>query len=326
MKAVPAAAVSAVRRTIPTRSVSEGQQHSSLALRVGVGGCRCAREPPIILELTKPRMAVLVLFTVAVGGCLAGLADGHGLAAAVTRVVGNRPGGGRRQRPQSTAGTPQRRPDACAPKTGRCRGPIAAAGGAGFRPGPAASAAWLPGGGCAASAAVAIAAVTFVSYVWLYTPLKRLTTLNTLIGAVPGRLPPVIGWTAVRGTLDVRGGRAVSDRVPLAGAALPGHRLDLPRGLCAGRACGCCPSSIRGAHDRPANGGVLRRPGAGEPVPAFGSKRGGVYAVGAMLLGWAFSASTLAFFARHRPGRPGGCCGRRCFICRCCWRCCFWKV
>ena len=41
-----------------------------------------------------------------------------------------------------------------------------------------------------------------VSYVCVYTPLKRTTTLNTLIGAVPGALPPVIGWTAVTGTLD----------------------------------------------------------------------------------------------------------------------------
>jgi heme o synthase len=47
-----------------------------------------------------------------------------------------------------------------------------------------------------------ITAFTFASYVFLYTPLKRKTTLNTLIGAVPGALPPVIGWTAVRGELD----------------------------------------------------------------------------------------------------------------------------
>jgi protoheme IX farnesyltransferase len=50
--------------------------------------------------------------------------------------------------------------------------------------------------------AAGLTAFTFVSYLGLYTPLKRLTTLNTLIGAVPGALPPVIGWAAVRGRID----------------------------------------------------------------------------------------------------------------------------
>ncbi len=53
-----------------------------------------------------------------------------------------------------------------------------------------------------APAAALVAAFTFASYVFVYTPLKRRTSLNTLIGAVPGALPPVIGWTAVRGSLD----------------------------------------------------------------------------------------------------------------------------
>lgn len=41
-----------------------------------------------------------------------------------------------------------------------------------------------------------VAALTLVSYVWVYTPLKVRTSLSTLVGAVPGALPPVIGWTA----------------------------------------------------------------------------------------------------------------------------------
>jgi len=49
---------------------------------------------------------------------------------------------------------------------------------------------------------IVLVAATLVSYVLLYTPLKKKTTLNTLIGAVPGALPPVIGWTAVTGRLD----------------------------------------------------------------------------------------------------------------------------
>ena len=51
--------------------------------------------------------------------------------------------------------------------------------------------------------AAILAALTFASYVFVYTPLKRITSLNTLIGAIPGALPPVIGWAAVRGSLDL---------------------------------------------------------------------------------------------------------------------------
>ena len=47
-----------------------------------------------------------------------------------------------------------------------------------------------------------LAAVTLVSYVFLYTPLKKRTSISTLIGAVPGALPIVGGWTAVRGALS----------------------------------------------------------------------------------------------------------------------------
>src|SRR5207247_7603698 len=46
-----------------------------------------------------------------------------------------------------------------------------------------------------------LAALTLASYVLLYTPLKRKTTLNTLIGAVPGALPIVGGWTAAGGAM-----------------------------------------------------------------------------------------------------------------------------
>jgi len=50
--------------------------------------------------------------------------------------------------------------------------------------------------------AALLAALTSATYLSLYTPLKRVTTLNTHIGAVPGALPALIGWAAVRGTLE----------------------------------------------------------------------------------------------------------------------------
>lgn len=47
--------------------------------------------------------------------------------------------------------------------------------------------------------------VTLGTYLFVYTPLKRVTTLNTLVGAVPGALPPLIGWTASTGRMSVGG-------------------------------------------------------------------------------------------------------------------------
>lgn len=50
-----------------------------------------------------------------------------------------------------------------------------------------------------------LGAVTLVSYLFIYTPLKRVTWLNTAIGAIPGALPPLMGWTAARGELSGEG-------------------------------------------------------------------------------------------------------------------------
>lgn len=50
-----------------------------------------------------------------------------------------------------------------------------------------------------------LGAVTLVSYLFIYTPLKRVTWLNTAIGAIPGALPPLMGWTAARNELGGEG-------------------------------------------------------------------------------------------------------------------------
>lgn len=53
--------------------------------------------------------------------------------------------------------------------------------------------------------AALIAFATSVSYLGLYTPLKTRTTLATAVGAIPGALPPLIGWAAARGSLSEGG-------------------------------------------------------------------------------------------------------------------------
>lgn len=47
--------------------------------------------------------------------------------------------------------------------------------------------------------------LTLASYVFVYTPLKKITSLNTIVGAVPGALPPLMGWTAATGELGAGG-------------------------------------------------------------------------------------------------------------------------
>lgn len=53
--------------------------------------------------------------------------------------------------------------------------------------------------------AAVLAAATIIFYIFIYTPLKRVTELNTIIGAVPGALPPLIGWAAARGSINAEG-------------------------------------------------------------------------------------------------------------------------
>ena len=47
-----------------------------------------------------------------------------------------------------------------------------------------------------------LAAATVAVYVFVYTPLKRFSSTNTLVGAIPGAIPPMIGWTAAGGPVD----------------------------------------------------------------------------------------------------------------------------
>lgn len=54
--------------------------------------------------------------------------------------------------------------------------------------------------------ATLVALATLISYVAFYTPLKRYTSFAAVVGAVPGALPPMIGWAASRGSISELGG------------------------------------------------------------------------------------------------------------------------
>ncbi len=51
------------------------------------------------------------------------------------------------------------------------------------------------------STAAVLSCFTYITYLFIYTPLKRKTTLNTLIGSVPGAIPPIGGWVAATGEI-----------------------------------------------------------------------------------------------------------------------------
>ena len=51
-----------------------------------------------------------------------------------------------------------------------------------------------------------LAFATIAIYIVVYTPMKRMSSLNTLVGAIPGALPPLIGWVAARGSYCLEGG------------------------------------------------------------------------------------------------------------------------
>jgi protoheme IX farnesyltransferase len=155
------------------------------------------------LELTKPRIAVMALFTVAIGYLLA--AGGEVRAVVLLHTLfgaGLVAAGG-----SALNQWLERRIDARMNRTmkrplpaGRLSSAEALVFGVGLSVvGLAYLVLTVP------PAAAVAAAVTLVSYVAVYTPLKTVTAWNTLVGAVPGALPPVIGWCAARGWEDVAG-------------------------------------------------------------------------------------------------------------------------
>jgi protoheme IX farnesyltransferase len=151
--------------------------------------------------------------------------------------------------------------------------------------------------------AAVVAALTLLIYLFVYTPLKRRTPLNTLAGGVAGALPPVIGWTAVRGSMNAEIGALFVVlflwQVPHFLAIAWIYRVDYGRaGLCMlpavdldgsmiGRQTVCyCLALV-----------------AASLMPLVVGGAGPVYLAGALLLGVGFLACSVGFARRRSLAR-----------------------
>jgi protoheme IX farnesyltransferase len=153
--------------------------------------------PADYLELTKPRITLLVVFTTLVGYAVAS-PGGMALVPLLPALLGTA---------LVAAGAStlnmllERRTDSLMLRTrnrplpsGRLRPPDVLAFGTAVT---IAGLVVLRFGSGTAAAAVAL--LTWATYLFAYTPLKTRTSLSTIVGAFPGALPPVIGWAAARG-------------------------------------------------------------------------------------------------------------------------------
>jgi protoheme IX farnesyltransferase len=146
--------------------------------------------------------------------------------------------------------------------------------------------------------AAAVAGFSLATYVFVYTPLKKRTWLCTAVGAVPGALPPVIGWAAAHGSL---GGGAWALFAILYVWQLPHfyaiawmYREDYARG-------GFPMLGVVDATGRRTSLEILSWSAALLPaslLPAFLGLAGPLYVAGALVLGIAFVALAVAMAMR----------------------------
>ena len=142
----------------------------------------------------------------------------------------------------------------------------------------------------------ALGAFTLASYIFVYTPLKRVSTLNTIIGAVPGAIPPLMGWTAATNELAIGGwivfGILFLWQLPHFMAISWLHREDYARG-------GFAMLSVRDSDGAAVARQAIFYTLALLPVsvaPSLLGMTGTVYFVGAAAAGAAMLAATIRFF------------------------------
>ena len=154
------------------------------------------------------------------------------------------------------------------------------------------------------SPAAAIAAgLTFILYVGVYTPLKRVTVWNTVVGAIPGALPPVIGWCGATGGMAAPGwalfGILFVWQLPHFFAIAWMHRADYKRG---GMKMLPVVDSADGRATGIATAGTALLLVAVTAVPFFLDAAGWIYLAGSLPMALWFLARCVRF-ARDRTDR-----------------------
>ena len=141
-----------------------------------------------------------------------------------------------------------------------------------------------------------LGAFTLTSYIFVYTPLKRISTACTIIGAIPGAIPPLMGWTAATGALGTGGWIAFGIlffwQLPHFMAISWIYREDYGRG-------GFAMTSVRDEHGlSTARQAIFFSLAllAVSVLPSYTGMTGFVYLVGASVAGAAVLVASLRFF------------------------------
>jgi heme o synthase len=148
-----------------------------------------------------------------------------------------------------------------------------------------------------------LGAFTLTSYIFVYTPLKRVSTICTVIGAIPGAIPPLMGWTAATGELSLGGwivfGILFLWQLPHFMAISWMYREDYARG-------GFAMLSVRDGDGAAVARQAIYYTLALLPVsvaPALFGMTGTLYFIGAALSGAALLALTIRFFFDRSQAR-----------------------
>jgi len=144
-----------------------------------------------------------------------------------------------------------------------------------------------------------LAFATIAIYIIVYTPMKRMSSLNTLVGAVPGALPPLIGWVAARGSYGLEGGLLFATlffwQMPHFLAIAWMFRDDYKAGGCVMLTDGDADGSMTGRQALLYSICLL----VISLLPGFLGFNSPLYFYGALLLGLAFAAFAAIFLKRR---------------------------